>query len=184
MSKKKANRPASSKRYRRLTVLIVVIGVTLLAVVTATAISRRRSTVLASRQVSVPQNAYSNVGEKYVTVRVAGRDVQVDPQTGQVKPLTPEEAKQLADGLKVMLNRSTDGLTQVRHSDGSVSTDLEGRFQNVAVAKTNPDGTITQSCIDSPEAAASFFGIDPQLLGVELKAGSAIKPPRVSPSRQ
>src|SRR4030095_13569539 len=46
-------------------------------------------------------------GKKNSTVKVAGREVKVDPQTGKIKPLTPEEAKRLADGLRVMLNNST-----------------------------------------------------------------------------
>jgi hypothetical protein len=114
---------------------------------------------------------------KYISVKVAGREVQVDPQTGKIKPLTPEEAKRLADGLKVMLNQSTEGLVERHHADGSVSIDLQGRFQHVMVARTEADGTITQSCIDNPEAAASFFGIDPQLLGVEASKGAATQPP-------
>jgi len=118
-----------------------------------------------------------NSGKKYVTVKVAGREVQVDPQTGKIKPLTPEEAKRLADGLKVMLNNSTEGLVEVHHADGSVSMDLQGRFQHVMVARTEADGTITQSCIDTPEAAASFFGIEPRLLGVERTKGAATQQP-------
>ena len=95
-------------------------------------------------------------------MKVAGRDVQVDPQTGQIKPLTPAEAQQLADGLKTMLNKSTEGLVPEKHPDGSASIDLQGRFQNVAMARVNADGTLEQSCVDEPLAAAQFFGIDPK----------------------
>jgi hypothetical protein len=100
----------------------------------------------------------------YVTRRVAGQDIQVDTQTGEIKPLTPQEAQQLANGLAPMLDNSTDGLVQVRHADGSVSMDLQGRFQNVTVVKVNTDGTIEQGCVDNPRAAAKFFGIDPKLI--------------------
>ena len=96
----------------------------------------------------------------FTTVKVAGQDVEVDGQTGQIKALTPEEAQRLAAGLKQMINQSTEGLEQVHHADGSVSMDLEGRFQNVSVAKVNEDGSITQSCVDNPEAAGAFFGIE------------------------
>jgi hypothetical protein len=96
-----------------------------------------------------------------------GSSVPLDPQTGQVRPLTQEEAQRLADGLKQLANQSTDGLQSVRHADGSVSIDLQGRFQNVAVAKLDEDGKVIQSCIDNPEAGAAFFGIDPQLVGVK-----------------
>jgi len=123
-------------------------------------------------------------GKKYVTVKVAGREVQVDPQTGTIKPLTPEEARQLANGLKTMLNKSTDGLEQVQHADGSVSMDLKGRFQNVAVARTNEDGKLEQSCIDEPQQAARFFGIDPQLLGVESAKSAPSQPVVRTPARK
>ena len=108
--------------------------------------------------------------ENFVTVKVAGQDVQVNGQTGQIKALTPEEAKKLAAGLKQLVNQSTEGLVQVRHADGSVSMDLEGRFQNVTVVRVNKDGSVSQSCVDNPQAAGAFFGIDPKLIEDHSKA--------------
>jgi hypothetical protein len=105
----------------------------------------------------------------YVTGKVAGQDVQVDGQTGQIKPLTQEEAQKLAAGLGQLVNQSTEGLEQVHHEDGSVSMDLKGRFQNVTVARINQDGTVTESCVDNPQAAGAFFGIDPKLIEEETK---------------
>jgi len=48
-----------------------------------------------------------------------------------------------------------------------VTMDLQGRFQNVTVARVNDDGTTSHSCVDNRRAAASFFGIDPKLLEPE-----------------
>ena len=101
--------------------------------------------------------------------------VPLDSQTGQVRPLTQEEAQRLAAGLKELANQSTDGLQTVRHADGSVSMDLQGRFQHVAVAKLDEDGKLIQSCIDNPEAGAAFFGIDPQLVGVKKNPAASTK---------
>jgi len=70
----------------------------------------------------------------------------------------------MAEGLKGMLNKSTEGLVEEHNADGSVSLDLQGRFQNVIVARENQDGTLSQSCVDNPKAAGKFFGIDPKLL--------------------
>jgi hypothetical protein len=109
----------------------------------------------------------------YVTRKIGNQTVQIDPQTGQLKPLTPEEAKRLADGVKELANQSTEGLQQVRHPDGTVSMDLDGRFQNVAVARKEADGTVTQSCIDNPQAGAAFFHLDPALVSSTEKTGSA-----------
>ena len=85
-------------------------------------------------------------------------------QKEDIQPLTPQEAEKLAAGLKPMLNQSTEGLVQVQHPDGSVSMDLDDRFQNVTVARVNKDGTVSQSCVDNPGAAGAFFGIDPKLI--------------------
>jgi hypothetical protein len=62
------------------------------------------------------------------------------------------------------VNQSTDGLELVRHADGSVSMDLQGRFQNVALAKKAGSGNVTQSCVDNPQAAAAFLGISRELI--------------------
>ena len=66
--------------------------------------------------------------------------------------------------LEVRVERARRELEQVHHEDGSVSMDLKGRFQNVAVARINQDGTVTESCVDNPQAAGAFFGIDPKLI--------------------
>jgi hypothetical protein len=101
--------------------------------------------------------------------------------TGQTKELPPDEAQKLAGGLKELINQSTEGLVEVHHADGSVSVNLEDRFQNVTVARVNKDGSIAQSCVDNPKAAGAFFGIDPKLIDptVETRGRKA----RVSPIR-
>jgi hypothetical protein len=180
MKKPKQIKTNRSRRVSLITfaVVAVIVGATAIAVASRQGVSRKEST---SAQ---PKSIVSDAGKKYVTVKVAGRDVQVDPQTGQIRPLSPEEAKQLADGLKTMLNKSTDGLVQVSHADGSVSMNLQGRFQNVTMARVNADGTLEQSCTDEPEAAAKFFGIDPQLLGVEPTKGAAAQPVVRTPAKK
>jgi hypothetical protein len=165
MKKQKKRTAKSSARQRRSSTITVLVAALVVAVAAITVASKQLAKSKSSN--SSAHSIAAEIGEKYVTVKVAGRDVQVDPQTGQIKPLSPEEAQKLADGLKTMLNKSTDGLKQVHHADGSVSMDLKGRFQNVVVARKNADGTLEQSCVDEPEAAAQFFGIDPQLLGVQ-----------------
>jgi hypothetical protein len=153
-------------RSRRLSIISICVTAVIVVGAAITVLSKQ----LASNKRATPVStnaASANAGKKYVAVKVAGRDVQVDPQTGQIKPLSPAEAQELADGLKTMLNKSTEGLVPEKHADGSVSIDLQGRFRNVAVARVNADGTLEQSCVDEPLEAAQFFGIDPKLLGVE-----------------
>src|SRR5215212_3934644 len=164
MKKNQAKVAKSARMFPRPPVIITAIVVLALAAITV--VSRQSAS---GGETNSPQTATTSpaANKKFTTMRVAGQDVQVDSQTGQIKPLTPEEARKLADGLKVMLNKSTEGLVEEHNADGSVTMDLQGRFQNVTVARVNDDGTISQSCVDNRRAAASFFGIDPKLLEPE-----------------
>lgn len=149
---------------RRYILMATAAAVVMVAAITV--ISRQHASPRSVEgQATITQSAAKATRTRtYVTRRVAGQDIQVDTQTGEIKPLTPQEAQQLANGLAPMLDNSTDGLVQVHHADGSVSMDLQGRFQNVTVVKMNTDGTIEQGCVDNPRAAAKFFGMDPKLI--------------------
>ena len=115
----------------------------------------------ASRNVERPKaapaaSAASQTADPYVTVEVGGRKVRVNAQTLQQGPLTQAEAEQLGEMLEG--NKATEGLVQEKHADGTVSVDLQGRFQNVVLAKRNDDGTVGAACVDTPEAARAFLG--------------------------
>jgi hypothetical protein len=153
--KKKTKSAQSAKRFPRPPVLIIT-AIVVIAIAAVTVVSRQPAD-------GPPKATSEAAATKYMKVKAAGQDVQVD-QSGQIKPLTQEEAQKLADGLKDLLNKSTEGLVVEHHDDGSKSVDLQGRFQHVAVARMNQDGTVSQSCVDNPKAAANFFGIDPKLL--------------------
>lgn len=146
--------------------LLMAIAAAVVMIAAITVISRQHASPrpVEGQATAIQSTAKATRTHTYVTRRVAGQDIQVDTQTGEIKPLTPQEAQQLANGLAPMLDNSTDGLVQVHHADGSVSMDLQGRFQNVTVVKVNTDGTIEQGCVDNPRAAAKFFGMDPKLI--------------------
>ena len=162
MSKQLKKSPNRIKRIPRLKLTTALVAVALLVIAAVTVVSRQRASAngagAAGRNLQMAKNS------KFTTMKVAGQDVEGDSQSGQIKPLTPEEAQKLAAGLGQMVNQSTEGLEQVQHEDGSVSMDLKGRFQNVTVARVNQDGSVSESCVDSPEAAGAFFGIDPKLI--------------------
>jgi hypothetical protein len=115
-----------------------------------------------------------------VNSRVASQDQKLESQA-QPQELTADEAQQLGAGLKDLVNQSTDGLVEVHHPDGTVSMDLDDRFQNVTVARVNKDGSISQSCVDNPKAAGAFFGIDPKLIDPTVEGDT--QPTKVSPAR-
>jgi hypothetical protein len=156
------NRRIPSSHVRRLIWVSIIVAIFGLGATAA--VSLRAKQPASSLQT---KNTYTNLRAR------VGVPVPLDPQTGQVRPLTQEEAERLAAGIKQLANQSTDGLQSVRHADGSVSMDLQGHFQNVAVAKLDEDGKLTQSCIDNPESGAAFFGIDPQLVGVKKNSSTS-----------
>jgi hypothetical protein len=153
--RKKTKKHDSATTARRLPALIALASV-VLVIAAISAVSRQLVAETPSVQ---PEN-----NKKYMTVKVAGQDVQIDNQTGKLKPLTTQETQELAESLKNMVNKSADGLTQVQHEDGSMSMDLEGRFRHVVIAREREDGTLSMSCVDNPQAAAAALGVDPKLL--------------------
>jgi len=162
VSKHKQKLTARAKRFPRLTLTTALVATVILAIAAVAVASRQKAKATgaseAERSLQVANKS------NFIKVRVAGQDVEVDSQTGRMRELTDEEARKLAAGLKQMVNKSTDGLSEVQHADGSVTMDLQDRFQNVLVARVNDDGSVSQSCVDNPEAAGAFFGIDPKLI--------------------
>lgn len=148
-----------SRRPAKRRLVGVVAGVLVLAFGTSAAVSLRGGET---------KNSVSSPGSD----KSAANAVPASPtnprssfaQSAQIRPLTQEEAQKLAEEIKQLVNKSTDGLVSIKRPDGSVSMDLQGRFQNVALAKKNDDGTVSQACVDNPESAARFFEIDPQLV--------------------
>lgn len=162
----KAKQTSAAKRFPRLLGAGLVLTIAVLTIGVVAGISKQRSGAVEPNQ-QAASVAVANAAKASVTT-----SQNVDRQTPQIKPLTAEEAQKLAAALKELANQSSDGLQAVRQANGTVSMDLQGRFQNVAIAKKNEDGTVSQSCIDNPASGAAFFGIDPQLVGVKAKSGT------------
>ncbi|HEV7682925.1 MAG TPA: hypothetical protein VGO68_12425 [Pyrinomonadaceae bacterium] len=157
----------TSRKIRRLMLTGIIVAVFALGATAAVS--------LRSRQVksATPPQIKAQTSDGHANLRYQVGGVPIDPQTGLVRPLTQEEAQRMAAGIKELVNQSTDGLQAVKQADGSVSIDLQGRFQNVAVAKRDENGNLVESCVDNRESAAEFFQIDPALVGVKKKPGAA-----------
>ena len=155
----------SAKRFRRVTV-VAAVAIMILAIGAISVLSRQRSEADKKTQ---------KVAATQVNPKLASQDVHLDGQPEQAQQLTADEAKKLAAGLKDLVNQLTDGLVEVQHADGSVSVNLEDRFQNVTVARVNKDGSVSQSCVDNPKAAGAFFGIDPKLIDPTLDGRGPVK---------
>jgi hypothetical protein len=161
--KEKSSKHSTANRRRR---LLFVAAVAVIVVATAITVISRQKGRITTTQPAIRETAKASATgtRTFITRRVGNQDLQIDTQSGEVKPLTAEEAQKLANGLAPMLDDSADGLVSVKHADGSVSMDLQGRFQHVTVARVTPEGTLEQSCVDNPRAAAKFFRIDPKLI--------------------
>jgi hypothetical protein len=83
--------------------------------------------------------------------------VQLDPETGEIVPVTGLDKAELDRQMSQMLNRSSAGLREVRHADGSVSVDLEGRFQSLSVATTDSTGAVRTRCVTNGQESREFF---------------------------
>ena len=178
MKEKMSKRPVG-KRASRAILIIAVAAIVVAAAITV--ISRQNSAARATESAAATSTSKTTTAattgsRTYVTRRIGGQDIQIDTQTGKIKPLSPQEAQKLAEGLAPLLDRSEDGLKQVTHPDGSISVDLQGRFQDVTVARVTSDGVIEQSCVNTPETAGKFFGIDPKLIKDAQAAQKRIRP--------
>ena len=159
--KEKSPKQSAANRRRR---LLFVAAVAVVVVATAVTVISRQKARATQAVTPVENKATAAPARTFITRRVGNQDIHIDTQSGEIKPLTAEEAQKLANGLAPMLDDSADGLVQVKHADGSASMDLQGRFQSVTVARINADGTMDQACVDNARAAAKFFRIDPKLI--------------------
>ena len=158
----------ASARNKHLFRIGIFAGV-LLALGAATVIAKYASP---RKQVTASPNA-SAANDGFVTVNVGGKKIRVNARTMQQGPLTQEQSQQIADALTN--NKSTAGLVEVKHADGTVEMDLQGRFQNVVLAKRNDDGNVSTACVDNADAARAFLNSTETTTGSGPNRKAAIK---------
>jgi len=80
-----------------------------------------------------------------------------DTKSQKVRPLTQEEIQTLLEGMKPYVNQSTEGLQVKRTANGAQYVDLDGRFENLALAKIGPDGNVQAECVNNLKDAKLFL---------------------------
>jgi hypothetical protein len=150
MTKQKKERKPGSVRQPKSLFRFGIFAVALLALAAATVIAKYSS----PRPGSAASPSAASSDDGFVTVNVGGKRIRVNARTLQQGPLTSEQSQQIGDALQN--NKSTDGLVEVKHPDGTVEMNLQGRFQNVIIAKKNDDGSVSTACVDNADAARSF----------------------------
>lgn len=163
----RGNRSAKRISYRSM-VAIVAVAVILIGVAAALSMQSRQTkfAITDQRPAEKTSQAVTPGRRNYVTANADGQHVVADRMTGEVRPLTQDEATRLAAGLRQLIDQSTDGLIAINQEDGTIAMDLHGHFQNVMLAKRESDGTVSESCVDNLQSAADFFEIDPKLVGL------------------
>jgi hypothetical protein len=155
MKRSKKTVPQVSALKQALNLRAVVLIAVLLLIGAVSAIAKYKSHSKDPNIAVQPRPVASQPGSRFVTVNVGGKKLQVNAQTMQQGPLSQDQAQQIAAALQD--NQSADGLVQEQNPDGSVSVDLQGRFQNVILAKQNSDGSLDQTCVDNSAAASAFL---------------------------
>ena len=83
----------------------------------------------------------------------AGMMAYIDPETGTLTMgHTPAGEIELDEDTQNALRRDDEGLEVVQHADGSVSVDLQGRFQHVSIVRIDENGKMTV-CADNTTSA-------------------------------
>jgi Spy/CpxP family protein refolding chaperone len=150
---KNSQRQPSARKHKRL-FRVAIFAAVVLALAAVTVIAKYASP---RKAVTASPNA-SATDDGFVTVNVGGKKIRVNARTMQQGPLTQEQSQQIADALTN--NKSSAGLVEVKHADGTIEMDLQGRFQNVMLAKKSDDGRVSTACVDNSDAARAFLQND------------------------
>ncbi len=78
----------------------------------------------------------------------AGMVIAIDPETGLVGAPSSEQLAEMKLDENELVSR--EGGILVRHPNGMVSLDLQGRNQDYAVIKRTADGKIVTGCVQHP----------------------------------
>lgn len=98
-------------------------------------------------------------------------------QNRQAGPSGPTQQDRLmAATIRRLTDRSTDGLIERVAPGGGITVDLDGRFQNVPIARIDDNGDVALRCITSVAEANDFFGRD-------LETGKYLHSPQKAESR-
>ena len=114
----------------------------------------------------------ANQTQATVTRSVGGVNIGIDPATGKIRPLTPEEQAQLAVALRGMMTRSTEDKEVITLPNGALMVDLQDEFNDVAIATKVSKRQIRINCVnDAKMAEALLNGADLERSVADKKAG-------------
>lgn len=136
------------------------------------ACSAKATTVAAAPVTHRARRAHRSVAPRTVAAPApaqAGMVVAVDPETGVLGMPTSEQLQALGLDQSAAYDDSDAGLVEVHHPDGTVSIDLQGRFQEYSVIRITPDGKKIMACVPTRAQAARVLAIPPSTPALEVK---------------
>ena len=104
----------------------------------------------------------SNRGED-AAVTLAGRKVRIDKNSGKLRDLSQQEARELVATLTAMTTQTERAAVT---PGGATLVEMNG-FDHVLVGRTNENGTTDVLCVSSLEEAVSFLAQEPKSSGKE-----------------
>lgn len=107
------------------------------------------------RAATTPHTGRTAVNQ--VKVTDSGARVFVDPATGKVKQPTAAEVRALDLAIASLPTREMKSAQATQYSDGTVSVANPGSLMSYAMVRINPDGSVSQACIDDAAAADAFL---------------------------
>ena len=105
----------------------------------------------------------SNRGED-AAVRLAGHKVRIDKNSGKLRDLSQQEARELVSTLTAMTTQTERAAA--RTPGGGTLVQMNG-FDHVLVGRPNENGTTDVLCASSMEEAVSFLSQQPTSGGKE-----------------
>ena len=76
---------------------------------------------------------------------------------GQLRALSPEEARELVAGMARFVDQSDVGLKWTPLAAGGWAVDLDDRFQSVSLARVAADGSVVLRCVGGEGEALHFL---------------------------
>ena len=120
--------------------------------------------MMVMRSGDMPVNAQeSNRGED-AAVQLAGRKVRFDKNSGKLRGISQQEARELVSTLTAMTTRTERPVAAT--STGGTLVQHTG-FDHVLVGRPNENGTTDVKCVSSLEEAVSFLSQQPTSSGKE-----------------
>ncbi|MEM7052581.1 MAG: hypothetical protein AAF604_23155 [Acidobacteriota bacterium] len=93
------------------------------------------------------------------TFSASGMIAHIDPETGELRQPTPEEAARLRDAMAALRqnfeNRVGRAHTIVEHANGMISAELDPALHEFSVVSVNPDGSLSHECVKGEEKATA-----------------------------